>query len=175
MLVQHEARLTRKTWPSAASSYQAIFCSQGIKRPARMSPIRLRRRNALDQRIASSTRKTRPSAASGYQAMFCSQGIKNHRTCRWFLMDYTFWGCTQVIYSYIWWIVKLGWYSKAYIIPFAFFGVLRTFFAKKVLSRRRHSRRVRPKLHLAHSWAVSERVRRNSKNGAIRFLNRLWR
>ena len=38
MLVQHEARLTRKTWPSAASSYQAIFCSQGIKRPAYMPP-----------------------------------------------------------------------------------------------------------------------------------------
>ena len=41
-----------------------------------MPPTRLRRRDALDQRIASLTRKTWPSAASGYQAIFCSQGIK---------------------------------------------------------------------------------------------------
>ena len=75
-LDQRIASLTRKTWPSAASSYQAMFCSQGIKRPAYMPPIRLRRRNALDQRIASLTRKTWPSVASNYQAMFCSQGIK---------------------------------------------------------------------------------------------------
>ena len=38
MLVQHLASLTRKTWPSVASNCQAMFCSQGIKRPARMSP-----------------------------------------------------------------------------------------------------------------------------------------
>ena len=76
MLVQHEASFTRKSQPSAASSYQSGFCSQGIKRPARMSPIRLRRRNALDQRIASLTRKTWPSVASNYQADFYSQGIK---------------------------------------------------------------------------------------------------
>ena len=73
------------------------------QRPARMSPTRLRRRDALDQRIArltrkiaigdslsavqhlaSLTRKSRPSVASNYQAGFCSQGIKNHRTCRLF-------------------------------------------------------------------------------------------
>ena len=41
-----------------------------------MPPIRLRRRNALDQRIASLTRKTWPSVASNYQADFYSQGIK---------------------------------------------------------------------------------------------------
>ena len=34
-----------------------IVCSQGIKRPAYTPPIRLRRRDALDQRIASLTRK----------------------------------------------------------------------------------------------------------------------
>ena len=32
------ASLTRKSRPSVASNYQAGFCSQGIKRPARMSP-----------------------------------------------------------------------------------------------------------------------------------------
>ena len=53
-----------------------ILCSQGIKRPAYTPPIRLRRRDALVQRIARSTHKTRPSAASSYQADFCSQGIK---------------------------------------------------------------------------------------------------
>ena len=36
--VRHLASLTRKTRPSAASGYQAIFCSQGIKRPAYMPP-----------------------------------------------------------------------------------------------------------------------------------------
>jgi len=36
--VQHEASSTRKSQSLAASSYQAGFCSQGIKRPARMSP-----------------------------------------------------------------------------------------------------------------------------------------
>ena len=36
--VQHLASLTRKSQSSAASNYQAGFCSQGIKRPARMSP-----------------------------------------------------------------------------------------------------------------------------------------
>ena len=35
---QHLARLTRKTRPSAASNYQAGFCSQGIKRPAYTPP-----------------------------------------------------------------------------------------------------------------------------------------
>ena len=104
-LVQRDASLTRKTYPWAASSCQAVFmglrpmprqrglfvksplwnpekqrltfivwfftgCSQGIKRPAYTPPTRLRRRDALDQRIASLTRKTWPSAASGYQAMF---------------------------------------------------------------------------------------------------------
>jgi len=57
MLVQHEASFTRKSQPSVASNYQADFYSQGIKRPAYMPPIRLRRRNALVQRIAKSTRK----------------------------------------------------------------------------------------------------------------------
>ena len=37
--VQHLARLTRKSQPSAASSYQAVLCSQGIKRPAYMPLI----------------------------------------------------------------------------------------------------------------------------------------
>ena len=70
MLVQHEASFTRKSQPSAASSYQSGFCSQGIKRPAYTPPIRLRRRDALDQHNARLTRKTRPSAASSYQAVF---------------------------------------------------------------------------------------------------------
>ena len=35
---QHLVSLTRKTRPSAASGYQAMFCSQGIKRPAYMPP-----------------------------------------------------------------------------------------------------------------------------------------
>ena len=95
-----------------------ILCSQGIKRPAYTPPIRLRRRDALDQHNARLTRKTRPSAASSYQAVFmgrrpiprqrglfvksplwnpekqrltfivwifsiCSQDIKDHRTCRY--------------------------------------------------------------------------------------------
>ena len=50
-----------------------IVCSQGIKRPARMSPTRLPRREALVQRIASLTSltsKTRPLVASNYQAVF---------------------------------------------------------------------------------------------------------
>ena len=50
--------------------------SQGIKRPAYMPPTRLRRRDALDQRIARLTRKTWPSAASGYQAMFAPKVSK---------------------------------------------------------------------------------------------------
>ena len=45
-------------------------CSQGIKRPAYMPPIRLRRREALDQRIARLTHKSQPSVASNYQAGF---------------------------------------------------------------------------------------------------------
>ena len=36
--IQRLASLTRKTRPSAASGYQAIFCSQGIKRPAYTPP-----------------------------------------------------------------------------------------------------------------------------------------
>ena len=46
-----------------------ILLSRYQKSPY-MPPTRLRRRDALDQRIASLTRKTWPSAASGYQAMF---------------------------------------------------------------------------------------------------------
>ena len=104
-LVQRVAKSTRKSQPSAASNYQAVFmglrpiprqrglfvksplwnpekqrltfivwlftvCYQGIKRPACMPPTRLRRREALDQRIASLTSKTRPSVASNYQAVF---------------------------------------------------------------------------------------------------------
>ena len=38
MLVQHEASFTRKSQPSAASSYQSGFCSQGINRPAYTPP-----------------------------------------------------------------------------------------------------------------------------------------
>ena len=37
-LGQRDARLTHKTWTSVASNYQAMFCSQGIKRPAYMPP-----------------------------------------------------------------------------------------------------------------------------------------
>ena len=55
-----------------------------------MPPTRLRRRDALDQRIASLTRKTWPSAASGYQAMFALKVSKDRRTRRRLLMDYTF-------------------------------------------------------------------------------------
>ena len=67
---------TRKSQPSVASSCQAGFCSQGIKRPAYMPPTRLRRRVVLDQHNARLTRKSQPSVASSYQADFGSQGIK---------------------------------------------------------------------------------------------------
>ena len=89
------------------------------------------------QHLASLTRKSQPSVASNYQAGFCSQGIKNHRTCRWFLMDY-----------------KIGVIFLVYIIPLAFFGVLRTFFAKKVLSRRRQNRHRRFAMRLISASRV---------------------
>ena len=53
-----------------------IASSQGFKGSAYTPPIRLRRRNALVQRVAKSTRKSQPSVAGNYQAGFCSQGIK---------------------------------------------------------------------------------------------------
>ena len=71
---------------------------------------------------------------------FALKVSKDRRTYRRLLMDCIFWGCTQVIFSDFLLIIKLEWYSKAYIISVAFFGVLRTFFAKKVLSRRRQNR-----------------------------------
>ena len=45
--------------------------------------------------------------------------------------------CTQFIYSYYLMDYKIGVIFQSLYYPFAFFGVLRTFFAKKVLSRRR--------------------------------------
>ena len=95
MLVQHEARLTRKI--AIGDSLSACLALSELN-PQNMAfgrkrlsghillpryqkspytpPTRLRRRNALVQRIAKSTRKSQPSVASNYQADFYSQGIK---------------------------------------------------------------------------------------------------
>ena len=70
----------------------------------------------------------------------CSQGIKRPTYMPPAFDGLYFSELAQVIFADLWWIVKLEWYYQIYIIPCAFFGVLRTFFAKKVLSRRRQNR-----------------------------------
>ena len=114
----------RKSQSSAASNYQAGF--MGLR------PIPRQRRHFVKSPLWN------PEKQRFFQCL--NQGIKHHRTRRRLLMDYAFWGCIQVICSDFWWIVKFGWCTQAYNIPIAFFGVLRTFFAKKVLSRRRQNR-----------------------------------
>ena len=80
------------------------------------------------QHEARSTRKTRPWAQAAVRPYFAIKVSKGRRACRRLLMDCTLWGCIQVVYSDFRWIVKLGWYFKAYTSPCAFFGVLRTYY-----------------------------------------------
>ena len=156
MLVQHEASFTRKSQPSAASSYQSGFCSQGIKRPAYTPPafdglyfwgciqvfcadfwwiVKLEwyyqiyiihcaffgvlRTYYRHRRFASclfSMKRVSPAKASlrlqaAISLAFAPKVSKGRRTRRRLLMDYTFWGCTQVSFADFWWIIKLGWYD----------------------------------------------------------------
>ncbi len=168
-LVQRITSLTRESQLSVASNCQAGFCSQGIKNPAymplfafgvasrlysamRASPakqalgckqlsghislsryqksgvhaaIRLRHRIALVQRNASFTRKTGPRLQATIGPYFALKVSKIRRTCRRSLMDFTFWMMLLSLYY-----------------PFAFFGVLRTYyrhrrFASRLLSAMR--------------------------------------
>ena len=82
-----------------------IVCSQAIKRPAYTPPIRLRRRDALVQRIARSTHKTRPSAASSYQAVF--MGRRPIPRQRGLFVKSPLWNPEKQPLTFIAWIVIL--------------------------------------------------------------------
>ena len=83
---------------------------------------------STEQHLARLTRKSQPSVASNYQAGFYSQGIKKPAYTPPAFDGLYFLRMYPSCLLWFWWIVKLGWCFKAYTIPCAFFGVLRTYY-----------------------------------------------